>query len=144
MTDKLQTLKALLAEANNLDRAIRLVSWDQHTQMPKGGSEGRANVLATLTKLQHVHFTSDEMGRLLEDLSSEAADLDPDSDDATDVHGSGGFTGVTQRYTYPRLFNLYLDPKETHSYMTRKLAYLEVLREGMRARDAAALMLGSD
>ena len=36
-------------------------------------------------------------------------------------------------YTYPRLFNLYLDPKETHSYLTRKLAYLEVLREGMRA-----------
>jgi hypothetical protein len=32
-----------------------------------------------------------------------------------------------------KLFNLYLDPKETHSYLTRKLAYLEVLREGMRA-----------
>src|SRR5262245_11405556 len=29
--------------------------------------------------------------------------------------------------------NLYLDPKETHSYLTRKLAYVEVLREGMRA-----------
>jgi hypothetical protein len=29
--------------------------------------------------------------------------------------------------------DFYLDPKETHSYMTRKLAYLEVLREGMRA-----------
>ncbi len=59
--------------------------------------------------------------------------LSSTSDDAVDVHGAGGFTGVTQRYTYPRLFNLYLDPKETHSYMTRKLAYLEVLREGMRA-----------
>jgi hypothetical protein len=59
--------------------------------------------------------------------------LSSTSDDATDVHGQGGFTGVTQRYTYPRLFNLYLDPKETHSYLTRKLAYLEVLREGMRA-----------
>src|SRR5947207_1467800 len=82
MSDKLQTLKELLAEANNLDRAIRLVSWDQHTQMPRGGSEGRANVLAALPKLQHAHFTSDEMGRLLEDLSSQAADLDPESDDA--------------------------------------------------------------
>ena len=55
--------------------------------------------------------------------------LSSTSDDATDVHGAGGFTGVTQRYTYPRLFNLYLDPKETHSYLTRKLAYVEVLRE---------------
>jgi arylsulfatase len=59
--------------------------------------------------------------------------LSATSDDDTDVHGIGGFTGVTQRYTYPRLFNLYLDPKETHSYLTRKLAYLEVMREGMRA-----------
>jgi hypothetical protein len=59
--------------------------------------------------------------------------LSSTSDDPTDAHGAGGFTGVTQRYTYPRLFNLYLDPKETHSYFTRKLAYLEVLREGMRA-----------
>jgi arylsulfatase A-like enzyme len=59
--------------------------------------------------------------------------LSSTSDDATDVHGTGGFTGVTHRYTYPRLFNLYLDPKETHSYLTRKLAYLEVLREGISA-----------
>jgi arylsulfatase len=59
--------------------------------------------------------------------------LSSTSDDDADVHGTGGFTGVTQRYTYPRLYNLYLDPKERHSYVTRKLAYLEVLREGMRA-----------
>ena len=52
------------------------------------------------------------------------------SDDDADVHAPGGFTGVTQRYTYPRLYNLYLDPKESRSYLTRKLAYLEVLREG--------------
>ncbi len=59
--------------------------------------------------------------------------LSSTSDDAADVHGAGGFTGITQRYTYPRLFNLYLDPKESRSYLTRKLAYVEVLREGMRA-----------
>jgi arylsulfatase len=47
------------------------------------------------------------------------------SDDDRDAAHAGGFTGVTQRYTYPRLYNLYLDPKETHSYFTRKLAYLE-------------------
>jgi arylsulfatase len=54
------------------------------------------------------------------------------SDDAPDAHGPGGFTGVTQRYTYPRLFNLYLDPKESRSYLTRKLAYNEAFVEGMR------------
>jgi len=54
------------------------------------------------------------------------------SDDVADVHGAGGFTGVTQQYTYPRLYNLYLDPKETHSYLTRKLVYNEAFLDGMR------------
>jgi arylsulfatase len=40
--------------------------------------------------------------------------------------------GARERYTYPRLYNLYLDPKETRSYLTHKLAYAEVLRDGMR------------
>jgi arylsulfatase A-like enzyme len=53
------------------------------------------------------------------------------SDDDTDVAGPGGFTGVNQRYSYGRFFNLYLDPKEQKSYMTRKLAYLEVFTRGM-------------
>ena len=53
------------------------------------------------------------------------------SDDDTDVAGPGGFTGVAQRYSYGRLFNLYLDPKETRSYLTRKLAYLEAFGGGM-------------
>ena len=58
--------------------------------------------------------------------------LSSTSDDDTDVHAPGGFTGVTQRYTYARLYNLYLDPKETRSYLTRKLAYNEAFLEGMR------------
>jgi arylsulfatase len=54
------------------------------------------------------------------------------SDDDTDVHGPGGFTGVSQRYPYGRLYNLYLDPKETRSYLIRKLAYLEAFQTGIR------------
>ena len=45
----------------------------------------------------------------------------------------GGFTGVLERYTYPKLFNLYLDPKEQHNYLTRKLAYIEAFQLGMRS-----------
>lgn len=55
------------------------------------------------------------------------------SDDDRDVAGPGGFTGVTQQYTYPRFYNLYLDPGETRSYLTRKLAYNEIFVEGMRS-----------
>ena len=54
------------------------------------------------------------------------------SDDDTDVHGPGGFTGVSQRYPYGRLYNLYLDPQERYSYMTRKLAYLDAFQNGIR------------
>jgi arylsulfatase len=55
------------------------------------------------------------------------------SDDDRDVHNPGGFTGVTQRYSYARLYNLYLDPKETRSYMVRKLAYQQALTAGVGA-----------
>jgi arylsulfatase A-like enzyme len=54
------------------------------------------------------------------------------SDDSRDVHGGGGFTGVAQKYPYGRVYNLYLDPKEQHSYMIRKLAYLDAFRDGLR------------
>jgi arylsulfatase len=53
------------------------------------------------------------------------------SDDDTDLAGPGGFAGITQRYTYPRLYNLYLDPKESHSYLTRKLAYIEAFNRAI-------------
>lgn len=54
------------------------------------------------------------------------------SDGATDAAGPGGFTGVDQHYTYPRLHNLYLDPKEERSYLTRKLAYVDVFGTAVR------------
>ena len=39
--------------------------------------------------------------------------------------------GVLQQYAYGRLYNLHLDPKETHSYMTRKLAYIEMITQAI-------------
>jgi len=55
------------------------------------------------------------------------------SDDDRDVVNPGGFTGVERRYPYGRLYNLYLDPKETHSYLVRKLAYLDAFTSGIGA-----------
>jgi arylsulfatase len=54
------------------------------------------------------------------------------SDGDRDVLNPGGFTGVSQRYPYGRLYNLYLDPKEARSYLIRKLAYLESFQSGVR------------
>jgi hypothetical protein len=39
----------------------------------------------------------------------------------------GGFSGHTVHYTYGKLFNLFLDPKEEHSNLIRKLVWLPVL-----------------
>jgi arylsulfatase A-like enzyme len=54
------------------------------------------------------------------------------SDDDSDVHGPGGFTGVAQKYPYGRMYNLYLDPKEERSYMIRKLVYVDAFLGGLR------------
>jgi arylsulfatase len=59
--------------------------------------------------------------------------LSATSDDDAGSAGPGGFTGVLQRFAYAHLYNLYLDPKETHNYMTRKLAYVEAFQLGIRS-----------
>ncbi len=38
---------------------------------------------------------------------------------------------MTQKYSHGRLYNLYLDPKESHSYMIRKLAYIDSFTSGI-------------
>jgi arylsulfatase len=53
------------------------------------------------------------------------------SDNDTDVVNIGGLSGVTQKYSQGRLFNLYLDPKESHSYLIRKLAYVDTFTDGI-------------
>jgi arylsulfatase len=53
------------------------------------------------------------------------------TDDDTDVLNPGGFTGTVQRYPYGRLYNLYLDPKESRSYMIRKLVYIDAILDEM-------------
>ena len=81
MSEKLQQFKTLLAEVADLNSAQALLSWDQQTYMPPGGAEARGNQLATLGKISHQKFTSEEIGKLLDDLEKEYAGADPDSDD---------------------------------------------------------------
>jgi carboxypeptidase Taq len=79
---KFEQLKNLVGKAIDIYNAAALLSWDQQTQMPPGAGEGRSHQLGTLRGLFHEHMTSDEMGRLLEDLKPYAAELAPDSDEA--------------------------------------------------------------
>ena len=68
MEDRLQRLKELLSEIDDLHKAAYVLEWDQQTYMPPGGVEARAKQLATLQKIAHARFVSDEVGKLLETL----------------------------------------------------------------------------
>jgi len=82
-SDKLQALKDILAEVTDLGRAAALLEWDQETYMPPGGVQSRAEQLSTLLRLAHVHFTSEEVGRLLGELEDELGGRPFDSDEAS-------------------------------------------------------------
>src|SRR6185503_10083462 len=80
MSEKLNQLKALLGEVSDINRAAAVLSWDQQVNMPPAGGEARGQQLATLSKIAQEKFTSDEVGKLLDDLKKEFTDAE--SDDA--------------------------------------------------------------
>ena len=77
------SLKERVAEIEDLDRASSLLGWDQQVKMPPGGGAVRAEQLATIERIQHEALTSDEMGRLLDELAPYEETLEYDSDEAS-------------------------------------------------------------
>ncbi len=80
---QLDELKVLLMEADDLDKAGAVLSWDQTTYMPGGGAPARGRQLATLAGLAHAKRTDLAIGRLLDALRPYADSLPFDSDDAS-------------------------------------------------------------
>ena len=78
MSEKLNQLKEILGEVSDLNHAASVLDWDQQVNMPPGGGEARGQHLATLGKISHQKATSDEVGKLLEDLKQEFSDSDSD------------------------------------------------------------------
>src|ERR1700730_1672455 len=83
MADALKRLKAILAEVTDLQRAGAVLDWDQETYMPPGGVQNRAEQASTLSEVAHRRFTSEEVGRLLDEAEASAAKLPFDSDEAS-------------------------------------------------------------
>jgi carboxypeptidase Taq len=73
----LQLLKARLATIGDINAAGATLSWDQQTYMPEGGVAGRAEQLATLSRLAHEMLVSEETRSLLKNLDEPK----PDSED---------------------------------------------------------------
>jgi carboxypeptidase Taq len=82
MEKKLAELKTLLGEISDLNSSAALLGWDQQTYMPPGAAQRRGYQLSTLQTLAHMKFTAAEVGKLLDELTPYAGQLDPDSDDA--------------------------------------------------------------
>src|SRR5260221_10137000 len=82
MPDKLNDLKTRLAEVDDLENAAAVLEWDQLTMMPPGGATERADQSATLQKIAHEKFSSDEIGALLADLGAQFKDAPAENDDA--------------------------------------------------------------
>ena len=80
---KLQRLRQILGEIDDLRKASTLLFWDQRVMMPPGGAQARADALATIGRLTHERFVDPELGLLLEDLREVEEGLDYDSDEAS-------------------------------------------------------------
>jgi len=80
--DKVQQLKTYLADVVRLQQTLALLGWDQQTYMPPGGVAARAEQVATLSRIAHEKFVSDETGRLLQEAASELDGQGYDSDEA--------------------------------------------------------------
>src|ERR1022692_4748402 len=82
MSGRLEVLRDRMGQLVDLSNIGHLLHWDQQTMMPPRGGPARAETLATLERISHDLFVSDETGRLLDAADSEIDGSDPDSDDA--------------------------------------------------------------
>ncbi len=80
MASALAQLRAHLATIQDLNHTAALLGWDQRTYMPPGGAAGRAEQLATVSRISHELLAGGTTGNLLEAINVD--DLPPDSDDA--------------------------------------------------------------
>jgi carboxypeptidase Taq len=78
---KLDRLKELLGEVDDLRKASTVLYWDQRVKMPPSGAPARAEAMATVGRLTHEKFVSKEIGDLLDSLDE--TDYDHDSFEAS-------------------------------------------------------------
>jgi carboxypeptidase Taq len=82
MSDAITQLRERLAGLTDLSNVAHLLDWDQQTMMPPGGAASRAEAKATLGRLRHEMFISEETGRLLEAAADQLNGTSPESDEA--------------------------------------------------------------
>jgi carboxypeptidase Taq len=77
--DSMEKLNKLMGEVTDLRYASALLSWDERVNMPPGGVFTHGEMLATIRRLEHDKFASDETGKLIEQAEAEVRSLDADA-----------------------------------------------------------------
>lgn len=80
MDESMKKLNTLIGEVADLRHTASLLEWDERVCMPAGGAPAHGDMLATVRRLEHEKFTTEEVGRLLEEAASRLDGLDPDSE----------------------------------------------------------------
>ena len=83
MTDPFQALREQMAQLADLRNVAQLLDWDQQTMMPPRGAPARAETAATVQRISHEMFVSDQTGRLLEAAETHLDGATPESDEAS-------------------------------------------------------------
>jgi len=73
-----EAFKAKMQKVADINYSSAVLQWDQEVFMPEKGSEARARQLATLAGLAHEESVSKELGKLIEELLSDATVTDKD------------------------------------------------------------------
>lgn len=66
----LARLRERLGTIADLEQALALLGWDQHTYLPAGGVEARGRQSATLARLRHEHLVDDALDGVLRALEA--------------------------------------------------------------------------
>jgi carboxypeptidase Taq len=83
MADRVEQLRQRLRTLADLKNVAQLLDWDQQTMMPPAGATTRADTVATVERISHHMFVSDETGELLEAAAAELDGAPADSDEAS-------------------------------------------------------------
>src|SRR3712207_5089809 len=125
-----ERLRTRLAEIHDLRSATALLYWDQQTIMPPAAAGTRAEQVATLSRMTHDLFVSEETGRLLDELRSYEDSLDPDSFEASLIR-------VTRR-DYEKSARV---PGELRAEMSRAASHgMQVWAKAKAASDFASFL----
>src|SRR4051812_37756122 len=84
-TEAYPELLRRIREANVLASCGGVLSWDEATYMPRGGSAFRGEQMGLLARLGHDMTTSPAVGELLATVESSDLVRDPESDAAVNV-----------------------------------------------------------